>query len=154
MFSPFMISPLKTPYPITPPPSHQQTHLCFLLHAFPYTGESSLLRTKGLYSHWWPKGHTLLHMQLEPWVPPGVFIGWWLSLWELWGYWLVYIVVLSTGLQAHSALLVFYLLHWGRRAQFNGWLRESTSIFLRHWHSFSGDSYMRLWPASTSWHRQ
>jgi hypothetical protein len=29
-------------------------------------------------------GHPLLHMQLEPWVPPCVFFGWWFSPWELW----------------------------------------------------------------------
>ena len=28
-------------------------------------------------------GHPLLHMQLEPWVPPCVFFGWWFSSWEL-----------------------------------------------------------------------
>jgi len=29
--------------------------------------------------------HPLLHMQLEPWVPPCVFFAWWFSLQELWG---------------------------------------------------------------------
>jgi hypothetical protein len=33
-------------------------------------------------------GHPLLHMQLEPWVPPCVLFGWWLSPWKLWVYWL------------------------------------------------------------------
>jgi hypothetical protein len=32
------------------------------------------------------QGHPLLHMQLEPWVPPCVLLGWQFSLWELWGY--------------------------------------------------------------------
>jgi hypothetical protein len=30
-------------------------------------------------------GHPLVHMQLEPWVPPCVLFGWWFSSWELWG---------------------------------------------------------------------
>jgi hypothetical protein len=30
-------------------------------------------------------GCSLLHMQLEPWVPPCVFFGWWFSPRELWG---------------------------------------------------------------------
>jgi hypothetical protein len=47
--------------------------------------------------------HTLLHMQLEPWVPPCALLGWWISTWEFWGSWLVNIVVLSMGLQAPSA---------------------------------------------------
>jgi hypothetical protein len=29
------------------------------------------------------QGHSLLHIQLEPWVPPCVFFGWWFSPWEL-----------------------------------------------------------------------
>jgi hypothetical protein len=29
------------------------------------------------------QGHSLLHMQLEPWVPPYVLFGWWFSPWEL-----------------------------------------------------------------------
>jgi hypothetical protein len=42
-------------------------------------------------------------MQLEPWVAPCVLFRWWFSLWELWGIWLVDIVVLAMGLQTHSA---------------------------------------------------
>jgi hypothetical protein len=55
-------------------------------------------------------GHLLLHIQLEPWVPPYVLFGWWFSSWELWGvFWLVYIVVLPMGLQTPSTLLVLSL---------------------------------------------
>jgi hypothetical protein len=46
------------------------------------------------------QGHLLLHMQLEPWVPPCVLFGWWFSSWGLWGYWLVHIVFPPMGLQA------------------------------------------------------
>jgi hypothetical protein len=63
--------------------------------AFPYIGAYSLHRTEGLYSI--PiddrLGHPLLHMQLEPWVPPYVFFGWCFSPCGLWGYWIVHIVV-------------------------------------------------------------
>jgi hypothetical protein len=38
-------------------------------------------------------GNPLLHMQLEPCVPPCVFFDWWFSPKELWRYWLVHIVV-------------------------------------------------------------
>ena len=31
------------------------------------------------------QGHPLLHVQLEPWVPPCVLCGWWFSPWGLWG---------------------------------------------------------------------
>ena len=49
------------------------------------------------------QGHPLLHMQLEPWVPPCVLLGWWLNFWEFWGFWLVDIVDLPMGLQSPSA---------------------------------------------------
>jgi hypothetical protein len=32
--------------------------------------------------------HPLLHMRLEPWVPPCVLFGWWFSSWELGRIWL------------------------------------------------------------------
>jgi hypothetical protein len=54
-------------------------------------------------------GHPLLHMQLEPSVPPSVFFGWWFSPWELWGYWLIHIVVPPMGLQTPSAPWVLSL---------------------------------------------
>jgi hypothetical protein len=47
---PFPGFPSKNPHPHPPPPAHQPTHSCFLVLAFPYTGASSLLRTKGLSS--------------------------------------------------------------------------------------------------------
>ena len=38
-------------------------------------------------------GHPLLHMQLETLVTLSVSFGWWFSPSELWGYWLLHIVV-------------------------------------------------------------
>ena len=54
-------------------------------------------------------GHPLLHMKLEPQVPPCVFFDWWFSPKELWGYWLVHIVVPPMGLQTPSAPWVLSL---------------------------------------------
>jgi hypothetical protein len=51
------------------------------------------------------QGHPLLNMQLKPCV----FLGWWLSPWELWGFWLVDIVLLSMGLQTPSSPSVLSL---------------------------------------------
>jgi hypothetical protein len=53
--------------------------------------------------------HRLLHMQLEPWVPPCVFFGLWFSPREVWGCWLVHIVVPPMGLQTPSAPWVLSL---------------------------------------------
>ena len=51
MVSHFLVSPLKTPYPL-PSPLLTNTHSCFLFLAFPSTGAQSLPRNKGLSSHW------------------------------------------------------------------------------------------------------
>jgi hypothetical protein len=40
------------------------------------------------------------------------------------------------------------------RDQSNGWLVASISVFVRLWHSLSGESYNRLLSTSTSWHPQ
>ena len=67
----------ETPYPIPHTPAsmtvlpHPPVHSCFPILAFPYTGTSSLQRANGPSSHWCP----LLHMQLEPLVPPCVLFG-------------------------------------------------------------------------------
>ena len=71
--------------------------------------------------------HPLLHIWLEPWVPPCVFFGWWFSPRDLWRYWLVHIVVppmRMQTLQLHMSFL--YLLHWGPCALTSGWFRAST----------------------------
>ena len=61
MFSPFQVSPLEPSYPIPPSPAsmrvftHSPTHSltpsCLPTLAFPYTGASNTLRSKGLSSH-------------------------------------------------------------------------------------------------------
>jgi hypothetical protein len=66
------------------------------------------------------QGHPLLHIQLEPRLPPCILLGWRFTPCELW---LVDIVVIPMGLQAPSAPLVLSLtLHWGPTYQSNGWL--------------------------------
>jgi hypothetical protein len=97
----------------------------------------------------------LLHMQLEPWVPPCVFFDWWFSPREIWGYWLVHNIP-SMGLQTPSALLVLSPVHSLGSLYFFPWMavKASTSVFVRHWQSFSGDSYIRLLSASSCWHLQ
>ena len=124
------------------PPTH--THLPAL--AFPYTGTLSLPRTKGLSCHWC-QSDPLLHMRLEPWIPPCVLFGWWLSSWEFWRYWLVHIVVLPMGLPTPSAPSVLFL------TPPLGDLPSpvaSASVFVRFWQSRSEGSYIRLLSASTS----
>jgi hypothetical protein len=93
MLSPFLGSPPKTPLSPHPSPC-SPTHP----HLLPGTG-IHLHWCKGLSFHWCLTRSSLLHIELEPWVPPScVLFGWWLSPWELWGYWLVHIVVPPMGL--------------------------------------------------------
>ena len=57
MLSPFLVSPLQTPYPISPYLAsmrvlpHPPNHSCLTTLAFLYTGASSLHRAKGLPFH-------------------------------------------------------------------------------------------------------
>ena len=53
-------------------------------------------------------GHPLLHLQVEPQVPPCVFFYWWFIPRELWGYWLVHIGVTPMVLQPPSATWVLF----------------------------------------------
>jgi hypothetical protein len=112
MLSPFLVSPLNIPYHLPPPPAPQPTHshswswYSPILEHRAFTGPRASPPVDRL-------GHPLLHMQLEPQVPPCVFFDWWYSSKELWGYWLVHIDVPSMGLQSPSAPWVFlWLLHW------------------------------------------
>ena len=67
-------------------------------------------------------------MQLESWVPPCVFFGWWFSPWKLWGYWLVHIVVPPMVLQATLAPLVLSLAPPLRALCSVQWLAESIHL--------------------------
>jgi hypothetical protein len=99
--SPSLLYPMKTPYPLPPPSVHQPTHTCFLALSFPHTGAESLHRTKGLSFHWWQTRPSSATYATK--APPCVFFGWWFSPRELWGYWLIHIVVPPMGLQTPSA---------------------------------------------------
>jgi hypothetical protein len=109
MLSPFLVSPPKISYPFSSPP--------LMKPSTPFPGP-------GIPLYWvtGPRasppiddqlGHPLLHMQLDPPVPPSVFFDWWFSPKELWGYWLVHIDVPSRGAQFleamkwHSTLWLF-----------------------------------------------
>jgi hypothetical protein len=106
MLSPFLISPPKTSYPLllTNPltPNFLSWHSHTLRHQT-FSGPRVSPPTDAQL------GHPLLHMQVKPWVPPFVPFGWWFSPWELWGYWLFYIVVPPMGLPTPLAPLVLSL---------------------------------------------
>jgi len=68
-------------------------------------------------------------MQLDPEVHPCVLLGWWFSLWELWGIWLVDIVVLPMGLQTSSVPSILSLTQLGSLCSVQ-WLAVSIPLCL------------------------
>jgi hypothetical protein len=78
------------------PPTHPLTP------APPAYQASSLHRTRASPPTDARQGHPLPHIKLESWVPPCVFFCWWFIPWELWGSWLVDIVVPPMGFQIPS----------------------------------------------------
>jgi hypothetical protein len=102
MLSPFQVSPGNpifhplSPcfYESIPPPTHSHlpaSHSPTLVHPA-FTGP----RDSPPIDYW--QGHPLLHMQLEPWVPPCVLLDWWFSPWKLWGLWLIDVIAIPMGL--------------------------------------------------------
>jgi hypothetical protein len=151
MFSPFLVSPLKIPYPLTPAPQPNTSWFLarqspiFWYRTFTGPGASTPIDDQ--------LGHPHLHMQLEPWV----------SLWFSLIHYLVpgisgvtdYFILLFLlgGCKPFQLLRYFlWLLHGGLCALSNGWLRALTSILVRHWQSLSGDNYIRLLSSSSCWH--
>jgi hypothetical protein len=86
MLSPSLVSPPKIPYPLLPSHAPQSTHS----HSWPW--HSPILGHRAFTG---PRasppiddqlGHPLLHIQLEPQVPPCAFFDWLYSSKDLWGY--------------------------------------------------------------------
>jgi hypothetical protein len=119
-------------------PTHPPTNYHLLTLLFPYTGASSLHRTKGplmpdkailCYIYGWSCGS--LHVySLVGSLDPGSS-GWLILLFFLWG------------------CKLLQLLQWPHD-QFNGWLQASVPVDVRLWQSFSADSCIRLLLAWTS----
>jgi hypothetical protein len=109
MLSPFLVSPPKILYPITPPTALQPTHSHSwswhspILEHRTFTGPRASPPIDGQL------GHPLWHIQLGPKVPLCVFFDWWYSSKELWEYWLVHIVVPPMKLRIPSAPWVLSL---------------------------------------------
>ena len=104
MLSPFPVSPPETPsfshssvkvLPSPPIPPSSPLH-------FPILGCSAFTGPRASSFIDVLQGHPLVHMWLEPWVPPCVLFGWCFSSWEIWGVWFVDIIVLPMGLVTPS----------------------------------------------------
>ena len=88
MLSPFPISPVKTPHstPLHLPPGGCSPTYPLLPHSpiIPLHWGMETTEPRASPPTDARQDHPLLHMHLEPWVPPSVFFGWWFSPWELW----------------------------------------------------------------------
>jgi hypothetical protein len=109
MVSPFLVSPQKIPYPLPPPPALQPTYSHSWSWNSPILGHRTFTGSRASPLIDDQLGHPLLHIQLEPQVPPCVFFDWWFSSKELSGYWLVHIDVPPMGLQTSSVPWVLSL---------------------------------------------
>jgi hypothetical protein len=103
MLSTFLVSPPKIIYTLHPPPVPQPTHSYSWPWHSPILGDRNLTGPRASPPTDNQLGHPLLHIQLEPQLPPCVFFNWWYSSKELWGYWLVHIDVSPMGLQTPLA---------------------------------------------------
>jgi hypothetical protein len=160
MFSPFQVFHSEIPYPISLPPDSMRVlpppHSRFPALASLYTGASNplrpiggllLLSNKAILCHICGRSHgsLLLYSLVGVPVPGSSGVG---------GLAGLHCCSPHGGckppqfLQAHLQALC-----WGSCAQSNGWLRAA-SVFVRLWQNFSGDSYVRLPSACTSWHLQ
>jgi hypothetical protein len=102
---------LKTcfPYPLPPTTTHHSPTPTSWPWHFPTQGHRAFTgpRASPPTDDW--LSHPLLLTQLEPSVSPCVLFGCWFSPWELWGYWIVHIVVPPMGLQTASTPQVISL---------------------------------------------
>ena len=130
MLSLFLVFPPKIPNPFSPPSAPQPTHSHFWSWHSPILGHRAFTGPRAFPPIDDLLGHPLLHLQLEPWVPPYVFLVGGLVPVST-ENWLVHIDVPSMGFQTPSAPWVFlWLLHWGMCALSNGWLSNGWLLYL------------------------
>jgi hypothetical protein len=102
MLSSFLISPPKIPCLLPTPPAPQLTHSHSWSWHSPILGHRTFIGPRASPPLDDRLGYPLLHIELEPQVPPCVFFDWWFSSKELWMYWLFHIDVPPVELQTPS----------------------------------------------------
>ena len=86
MLSPFLVSPLKSSYPLPLSLFTNAPTLASWSWHFPILGHRTFTGARAAPPIDDRLGHPLLHIQLEPQVPTCVFFDWWFSPRELGGY--------------------------------------------------------------------
>jgi hypothetical protein len=108
MFFPLLVSTPKPPYLLYPLLTNPPTPTSWTSYS-PSVWDRAFTGARGSPPIDEHLGHPLVHMQLESCVRPCVFFGRWFSPWDLWGYWLVHIVVPPMEPQTLSAPWVLSL---------------------------------------------
>jgi hypothetical protein len=117
----------------------------------PYTGASSLHKTKGLSSHWCPirlSSATYEARAMGPSMCTFGMVG--CSLGAVRGLVGCYSCSSYRVSNSLSSSVLFLTAPSGAPCSVQ-WL---ASLFVRHWQSLSGDRYISLLSGSTSWHPQ
>jgi hypothetical protein len=161
MLSPCQVSHIGRPYPISPPlpllllgcsPTNPTTLTSSPCHS-PTLGHQAFTGQRISPCIDVQQGHPLLHLWLEPRIPPCVLFGWWfLGALGGWGIWLVDIVCSSYGVaNPFSSFSTFSNSSTGNP-------ELSLMVGCEHLHLYwsgSGRAFQetfRLLSASTSWH--
>jgi hypothetical protein len=146
---PHLPSPLPFAYMrVLSPSLSQPTPL-----ASPYPGASNLPRTKVPPPIVVRQGYPLLHMYLEPWIPPCTLLGWWSRIWENCMVRQAY-VVLPMGMQSPSTppVLLPALLPGSLSSVWCFAL--SVDLCIGCWPDLPRNHHTRFLSASVSWPRQ
>ena len=96
------------------------------------------------------QGHPLLHIHLEPWVPPCTLFGWWSSPWKHWLFWSANIVF---PMDCNSPLLLQFLHQLPYQdplTHSDGWLQASTFALVSCWPVFHRKCHNRFLSTSNS----
>lgn len=156
---------LLSPFPLFPPANslshplfyegtpkqeiHPSTYSHITALAFLHTGAPSLYSGRSPLPLMTDKA---TYAAESPVGPSMCTLWWWFSPWELWGIWLVNILVLSMGWETPSAPSVLPVTSpLCSHVQSYVWLWPWTSVLMRLWQSLSGDSHARLPSTSASW---
>jgi hypothetical protein len=148
---PLQKRPIPSPSPYSPTHSHPFSLSCHSLTL----GHQAFTGLRISHPIDVPQGHPLLHMWLEPWVPPCVLFDKWFTPWEPWGYWLIHIVFLLWGCKPLQLLWVLFLAPPLGTLCSVQLLAESIHLCIcQVLAELSGDRYFRLLSASSYWHPQ
>jgi hypothetical protein len=159
MISHFPVTLPSTPYPTSAFPlpfacmgmlPHPSILSCLLLQHPPTLGHHTFPGPRASPPIAVRQSHLLLHMYLEPWIPPGALLDWWSGFWKNWVVRPAN-VVLPMRLQPPPPFQSFCQLPdqvpW---VQSDGWHQISTSALVSCWPNLPRNCHTRFLSVSAS----